>query len=398
MIAAPTASVHLDKAAAKRIAEGFPWVFKGDVAWTSALDLCEPGEVVRFCDARLRTLGVGTFNPRTELCARVLMLGERASVDAGLFSRRLERALSKRERAFAVPHYRWVHAEGDDLPGLVVDRYGDVLSVQVTTAGMERLKPLWEPALHALANPRTIVWRNDLPSRRQEGLPLEPALWGEPLEGPVAVIEGPVTFRADLVDGQKTGWFFDQRANRQHVAEFADGKTLLDLYSHAGGFGLPAAMAGAAEVRMVDVSALALALSRRAAEEMGIDKRCRWTEAEVFAFLDPAADDGARYDVVVVDPPAFIKDRRKIPAGLAGYRKLARMAAVKTKPGGVFFMASCSHHAHPPQFRAAVEAGLTDAGRTFALLRAARADRDHPVHPKLPQNDYLKALTYRLDV
>lgn len=394
----PTVTVHLDKPAAKRIAEGFPWVFKGDVAWTSALDLCEPGEIVRFCDGRLRTLGIGMFNPRTELCGRILSLGERAGVDAGLLSRRLARALNKRERAFDVPHYRWVHAEGDELPGLVIDRYGDILSVQVTTAGMERLKPLWEPALHELAHPATIVWRNDLPSRRQEGLATEPELWGTALEGPVAVIEGDVTFRADLIEGQKTGWFFDQRANRQHIAEFAKGASLLDLYSHAGGFGLPAAMAGASDIHMVDVSALALGLSRRAAEDMGVAARCRWTEAEVFAFLDPEADDGTRYDVVVVDPPAFIKDRRKIPAGLAGYRKLARLAAVKTKPDGVFFMASCSHHAHPPQFRAAVEAGLTDAGRTFTLLRSARADRDHPIHPKLPQNDYLKALTYRLDV
>lgn len=393
-----TIDLRLTNAGARRFQDGHPWVFKGDVAWNSALDFAEPGELVRFCDQRLKPLGVGMFNPRTELCARVLARGANARVDADTFLHRLRRALEKRERMFAVPHYRWVHAEGDDLPGLVVDRYGDVLSVQVTTAGMERLKPLWEPALHALAQPRTIVWRNDLPARRQEGVSTEPGLWGEPLAGPVAVVEGPVTFRADLVEGQKTGWFFDQRANRMHVAEFAPGRTVIDLYSHAGGFGLPAAVAGAAAVTMVDVSPLALALSRRAAEENRVAERCAWIEADVFDFLDPAADDGCRYEVVVVDPPAFIKDRRKIPAGLAGYRKLARLAAAKTAPGGIFFMASCSHHAHPPQFKAAVEAGLADAGRSCELLRQARADRDHPIHPKLPQNDYLKALTYRLDV
>lgn len=392
-----TLDLRLTNAAARRLAEGYPWVFKGDVAWTSALDLAEPGELARFCDLRLKPLGLGTFNPRTELCARVLATGPKARVDADLLSARLARALDKRTAAFAVPHYRWVHAEGDFLPGLVVDRYGDVLSVQVTTAGMERLKPLWLPALHALARPKTIVWRNDLPARRQEGLATEPEVWGETPEGPVAVIEGDVTFRADLVEGQKTGWFFDQRANRMHVAEFAPGRTVIDLYSHAGGFGLPAAVAGAAAVTMVDVSPLALALSRRAAAENRVAERCEWVEADVFDFLDPAADDGRRWEVVVVDPPAFIKDRRKIPAGLAGYRKLARLAAAKTAPGGLFFMASCSHHAHPPQFKAAVEAGLADAGRSFAPLRQARADRDHPVHPKLPQNDYLKALTYRLD-
>lgn len=389
--------LRLTPTAARRLAEGYPWVFKGDVAWNSALDLAEPGELVRFCDARLKPLGLGTFNPRTDLCARVLAAGPKARVDAETFSARLGRALEKREALFPVPHYRWVHAEGDFLPGLVIDRYGDVLSVQVTTAGMERLKPLWLPALHALARPRTIVWRNDLPARRQEGISTEPEVWGEPPEGPVAVREGEVTFRADLVDGQKTGWFFDQRANRIHIAELAADKSVIDLYSHAGGFGLPAAVAGAASVTMVDVSALALALSRRAAGENRVAERCAWVEADVFDFLAPAADDGRRWEVVVVDPPAFIKDRRKIPAGLAGYRKLARLAAAKTAPGGVFFMASCSHHAHPPQFKAAVEAGLAEAGRSFSLLRQARADRDHPIHPKLPQNDYLKALTYRLD-
>jgi len=391
-------TVILEKAAARRVAEGHPWVFKGDVAWNSALDLAEPGELAQFRDARQNLLAVGTFNPRTELCGRVLAAGPRARVDAALFENRLARALGKRQGWFGVPHYRWVHAEGDALPGLILDRYGDVLSIQVTTAGMERLKPLWLPAVQALARPRTIVWRNDLPSRAQEGLSTAPAIDGEPLSGPVAVFEHDVVFRADLVEGQKTGWFFDQRANRRHIAELAPGLSVLDLYSHSGGFGLPAAVAGAADVRMVDVSALALDLSRRAATENRVAERCRWTEADVFDFLDPARDDGERFDIVVVDPPAFIKDKRKIPAGLAGYRKLARLSSARTKPGGIFFMASCSHHAHPPAFRAAVEAGLTEAGRSFSLLRSARADRDHPVHPKLPQNDYLKALTYRLDI
>ncbi|WP_337995745.1 class I SAM-dependent rRNA methyltransferase [Oleispirillum naphthae] len=390
-------SVILTKPAARRIAEGYPWVFKGDVAWSSALDIAEPGCLARFCDARLKPLAAGTFNPATGLCGRILATGANPAVDAALFERRLDRALAKREKLFAVPHYRWVHAEGDGLPGLVIDRYGEVLSIQVSTAGMERLKPLWLPAVRALAQPRAMVFRNDIPARAQEGLAAAPEVLGDLPEGPVRVIEEGVVFRADLVEGQKTGWFFDQRANRRHIAELAAGLSVLDLYSHSGGFGLPAAVAGAAAVRMVDVSALALGLSRRAAAENGVAERCRWTEADVFSFLAPEADDGERFDIVVVDPPAFIKDRRKIPAGLAGYRKLARMACVRARPGGLFFMASCSHHAHPPQFKAAVEGGLADAGRSFTLLRAARADRDHPVHPKLPQNDYLKALTYRLD-
>ncbi|MGE4528191.1 MAG: class I SAM-dependent rRNA methyltransferase [Rhodospirillaceae bacterium] len=390
-------SVILTKPAARRIAEGYPWVFKGDVAWSSALDIAEPGALARFCDARLKPLAAGTFNPGTELCGRILATGARPAVDAALFEHRLARALAKREKLFAVPHYRWVHAEGDGLPGLVIDRYGEVLSIQVSTAGMERLKPLWLPAVRALAQPRAMVFRNDIPARAQEGLSAAPEVLGDLPEGPVRVIEEGVTFRADLVEGQKTGWFFDQRANRRHIAGLAAGLSVLDLYSHSGGFGLPAAVAGAAAVRMVDVSALALDLSRRAAAENGVAERCRWTAADVYSFLAPGADDGERFDIVVVDPPAYIKDRRKIPAGLAGYRKLARKACVRAKPGGVFFMASCSHHAHPPQFKAAVEVGLADAGRAFTLLRAARADRDHPVHPKLPQNDYLKALTYRLD-
>ena len=201
----PLSSVLLNKAAARRLTEGHPWVFKGDVAWSSALDLCEAGEIVRFRDARQKTLGIGTFNPRTELCGRVLAVGERAKVDTALFEKHLGRAMERRDGWFDVPHYRWIHAEGDGLPGLVIDRYDTILSIQVTTAGMERLKPLWLPVLHDLAHPRSIVWRNDLPSRTQEGLSTTPEVTGEPLTGPVAVIEHGVTFRADLVEGQKTG-------------------------------------------------------------------------------------------------------------------------------------------------------------------------------------------------
>jgi len=390
------ATVILSRAAARRIASGHPWVFRGDVAWNSALDLLDPGAAVVFADARLRPLATGTFNPGTDLCGRVLAAGN-AAIDRTLFARRLKRALDKRTGWFSVPHYRWVHAEGDGLPGLIADRYGDILCLQVTTAGMERLKPLWLPEIEALAHPRSIILRNDLPARGLEGLSLTPEILGEAVVPPVEVIEYDTRFLADPVGGQKTGWFFDQRTNHRAVAGYAAGADVLDLYSHAGGFGIPAALAGARSVRMVDVSAPALSLSRRAAALNGVADRCAWVEADVFDFLAPAADDGLRYGVVVVDPPAFIKDRRKIPAGLSGYRKLARLAAARAAPGALFFMASCSQLASPPAFRTAVEAGLADAGRAFALLTTARADRDHPIHPRLPQNDYLKALTYRLD-
>lgn len=389
----PHPTLIVEKNAA-RVKGGYPWVFASDIRMSSALELAEPGTLVALADARGRGLGVGYYHPRAALACRILAHDPRVSVDAAFFRRRFAEALRKRETAFGVPYYRLVHSEGDFLPGLIVDRYGDVLVCQTTTAGMERLKPLWVPALRETLAPRAVVHRDDAPTRAREGLPLGVVVEGDLPPMPIPVEENGARYFADLLRGQKTGWFYDQRANRRHVAELAAGKTVLDLYAHTGGFGVAAAIFGAAHVTLADASASALALARQAAEKNGVAERCAFVEGDVFRLLPAWIAAGKTGDVVIADPPAFAKDKRNLAAGLRGYEKLARLCAGLVAPGGVLFIASCSHHAAPEAFRKAVEKGL--AGRSFRLLRKAGADTDHPAHPQLPENAYLKALTYLL--
>lgn len=390
----PEYSILLKKKTAGAVAAGYPWIFGNDVEMNSALELAPPGAPARFCDTRGRPLAIGYINPSSVLFGRVLTMQPKETIDAAFFHRRFERALGKREELFDVPYYRLIHSEGDGLPGLIVDRFDDLWVCQTGTAGMEQLKPLWIDALASLFSPRAILFRDDTSARRKEGLPLSVSARGEMPAMPVAVLEHQTCYFADLLEGQKTGWFYDQRANRRLVAKHCGGKTVLDLYSHSGGFGLAAAAAGASSVTMVDASALALQLSRRAADRNRVADRCEWIEGDIFELLPRWAAETRVYDVVVADPPAFIKERKHKMSGLKGYEKLARLCAPMVKPGGHMFIASCSHHASPPEFRRAVEAGLNHSGRSFRHLSATGADQDHPPHPQLAENAYLKGLLY----
>jgi 23S rRNA (cytosine1962-C5)-methyltransferase len=311
--------------------------------------------------------------------------------------RRLERALKLRERLYRVPYYRLVHAEADGLPGLVVDRFGGVLAVQANTAGMALLEPLIVEALRTLTAPEAIVLRNDSPARALEGLDSEVRVALGAIDGPVTVEENGVAFGADVLAGQKTGWFFDQRDNRAFVAGLAAGARVIDLYCYSGGFAVAAAQAGAAAVTGLDRSEGALALAVAAAERNGLGGVCEFRRAEVFAEAAALGAAGERFDVVIADPPAFARSKRDVPAALRGYRKLARLAAGLAAPGGFVFLASCSHNVGAAEFAEAARRGLADAGRVGRILREAGAGPDHPVHPSLPESAYLKSLTLALD-
>jgi 23S rRNA (cytosine1962-C5)-methyltransferase len=381
----------------RRVEAGHPWVYSNEVEMNAAAKALAPGSLVTLKRADGRPLGVAMFNPHTLLAARLLDRDTAQPIGQRFLRRRLERALRLRDRLYRGPYYRLVHAEADGLPGLVVDRYGDVLVVQSNAAGMDRLEaPLLE-ALTALLSPAAVVLRNDSPARTLEGLAQEVRVAHGQIEGPVMVEENGTVFAADVLAGQKTGWFFDQRDNRAFVGGLARGARVIDLYSHSGGFAIAAARGGAASVTGVDRSEGALALASRAAERNGVAEICEFRRAEVFAEAAALAAAGERFDVVIADPPAFARSRRDMPAALRGYRKLARLAAGLAAPGGIVFLASCSHNVAAADFAEAARRGLADAGRVGRVLRDAGAGPDHPVHMALPETAYLKSLTLALD-
>ncbi len=397
MATEPRPSIHLLPGQAKRLSHGHPWVYSNEVRMDAAAKALPPGGVVRVVDEVGKALGCATFNPHSLIAARMLDTDADAAIDRAFLRARLEAARALRARLFEEPYYRLVHAEGDRLPGLAIDRYGDVIAVQANTAGMERLLPELLAALDELFGPRAVVLRSDSPARAHEGLERHVGVTSGALDGPVEGREDGVSWLADPLTGQKTGWFFDQRESRAFVARLGGGGRVLDLYSYSGGFAVRAAVAGAADVVAVDRSEPALALGERAAALNGVEARCRFVRAEAFAEMARLAAAKERFDVVVADPPSFVKSRKELQPGLRGYRKLTRLAAHLVSPGGFLFVASCSHNVEADAFANAVRRGLADAGRSGCVLRAAGATPDHPHHPALPESAYLKSLTLRLD-
>jgi len=381
----------------RRAESGHPWVYSNEIRMDAAAKALAPGSLVTVRRADERPLGVALFNPHTLLAARLLDRDWARPIGKRFFVRRLERALRLRQRLFQRPYYRLVHAEADGLPGLVVDRFGAALAVQANAAGIERLEPLVLEALREVAAPTAIVMRNDSAARGLEGLALETRVALGAVDGPVELDEDGTVFAADLLAGQKTGWFYDQRDNRGFVAGLAGGARVLDLYCYSGGFAVRAARAGAAAVLGLDSSAPALTLAAISAERNGVAAACEFRRGDVFLEAARLAAAGERFDIVVADPPAFARSKRDVPAALRGYRKLARLAAQLTAPGGFVFAASCSHNVGAAEFAEAVRRGLGDAGRGGRIVRAAGAAPDHPVHPDLPESAYLKALVLALD-
>ncbi|HEV7268060.1 MAG TPA: class I SAM-dependent rRNA methyltransferase [Falsiroseomonas sp.] len=390
------ALIRLNPGADRRVKAGHPWAFSNEIAMTEAARAIAPGSVVRLEGDDGVKHGAWHFNPHSLIAARVLDADPAAPCDAAWFRRKLARCLALRQRLFDTPFYRLVHAEADGLPGLVVDRYGDALAVQANTAGMDLALPDILAALRDLLDPRVVVARNDSAVRKLEGLEEGVALL-HGSDGTATVEEGGLSFPVDLLGGQKTGWFFDQRPNRALVARFAAGRSVLDAFCHIGGFGLAAAQAGAREVTLLDRSEHALDLAMQAASRAGFAERITALKAEALEHLERMAASGRRFDVVIADPPAFAKTRKDIPAALKGYAKLARLAATVTAPEGILFIASCSHHIGPAEFADAVAWGVHRARRSSRILASVGAGPDHPVHPALPESAYLEGQLLALE-
>ncbi len=379
----------------RRVKAGHPWAFSNEIVMTATQRALPPGCVVRLEGDDGVRHGAWQFNPHSLIAARRIDANPEAACDAAWYQARIGACLALRERLFDAPFYRLVHAEADGLPGLIIDRYGDAVAMQANTAGMEAATPHIVAALRALFAPRVIVARNDSPIRKLEGLgEAVTLLHGD--DGTATVEESGLRFPVDLLGGQKTGWFFDQRANRALVARLAPGRSMLDAFCHTGGFGLAAAAAGAREVTLLDRSEHALDHAMQAARLAGFADRVTPLKAEALDHLERMTASGRQFEVVVADPPAFAKTRKDQPAALRGYAKLARLAAGLVAPDGILFIASCSHHVAPPDFAEAIAWGVHKARRESRILASVGAGPDHPVHPALPESAYLKGLLLHL--
>lgn len=392
-----TPTVRLNKGGGSRLLRGHPWGFSNEIEMTPETKALAPGSVVAVETRAGEGVGLAHLNPHSLIALRMLDRTAERTIDSAWVAERLSQALAWRGRLFDSPYYRVVHAEADGLPGLIVDRYGDVVVLQANSAGMDRMLPAVVEAVRDVLAPAAIVLRNDSPVRKLEGLGEEVRLVEGTVPDPALVSEGGALFPLDPLGGQKTGWFFDHRDNRSFVARLSSGMRVLDLYAHTGGFGIQAAVAGAAEVDLIDRAGPALAQAARAAELSGVADRVSTRKADAFAALEHLVKTGAQYDIVVCDPPAFARSKKDVGPAAKAYRKLARMTAQITAPGGVLLLASCSHHMDPVSFAQQNARGLGDAGREGRILRSAGAGPDHPVHAHLPESAYLKAMVFALE-
>ena len=380
----------------KRLLQGHPWIYSNEIEMTAEAKALPAGGLVGLVSADGERLGTAIFNSHTLIAARLLSRDPKETIDSAFLERRLARALDLRARLIGVPYFRLVHAEADGLPGLIVDRYGDALALQMNSAGMAQLAEPLLAALQRLLQPKTIVLRNDSPARTLEGLESQIEVIQGSLAGPLELQVG-ARFFADLRAGQKTGWFYDQRDNRAWAAKLAAGAEVLDCYAYSGGFGIQAALAGATAVTAIDRSQGALDLAAQAAAANGVADRWQATKADVFQHLQYLVKQPQRFGLVIADPPAFVKSKKDLPQGLKAYRKLARLAASLVGTGGFLVLASCSQQVEAGAFAEQVKRGLVDARRGARILHSAGAAPDHPLHPGLPESTYLKALHLALD-
>jgi len=387
----------IPKAEARAIRHGFPWVYANELVTDRRTRNLTPGTIARLEDANRTPMGVVTVNPASKIICRMLDPDPEAVIDQAWFAARLSRALAHRARLYAEPHYRLAHAEADGLPGVIIDRFGDLAVVQPNAAWADALIGPLVAALQEVTAVTTVIMNGTGRARTLEGLAEKTeVLAGAAPDGPVPVPMNGAVYMADVMGGQKTGLFFDQRPNHAFVAGLSQGARVLDVFAHVGGFGLAALAAGAGSVLAVDGSAPALDLAARGAAKMGVADRFATRRGDAFDMLAALADEGERFDVVVCDPPAFAPSKSALDAGLRAYERIARLAAPLVSESGYLTLCSCSHAADLTKFRNASARGIGRGGRRGQIIHTGFAGPDHPLLPHLAESGYLKALTFRL--
>jgi len=380
----------------RRIRSGHLWIFSNEID-TAATPLAgfSAGARARVLSDRDQFLGHAYVNPHALICARIMGRDAAQPLDRGLIESRLEVALALRERLSRAPYYRLVFGESDQLPGLVLDRYGDVLVGQIATAGMEALKADVEAAVKEVLHPAGLFWKNDSGARDLEHLTPSTEVAFGTVPDELEVVESGLHFRAPLAEGQKTGWFYDQTANRQKLIRFLPpGARVLDVCSYVGAWAVTALRNGASSARCVDSSQLSLDFVQRNAAENAVTVETMREDA--FDALKALHAQGARYDAVILDPPAFIKRKKDIPQGQAAYRKLNQLALDLIDKDGLLVSCSCSYHLAPEELVSAIQVAGRHTGRFVQILESGGQSPDHPIHPAIPETRYLKAFFCRV--
>lgn len=389
--------IRLKKDQERRIKIGHLWIYSNEIdTQETPLNQFKAGDLVTIATARNKIIGTGYINPHSLICVRVISLKPTEILSAELILQRIQQALLLREALYTQPYYRLVFGEADYLPGLVIDRYDAVLVMQITTAGMEHFTTDIVSALQQLLNPHSILLRNDTSVREQEGLTKEiRAIYGEP---PTKILleENGVRFTTSIWEGQKTGWFYDHRSNRARLGDYVKTKSVLDIFSYIGGWGIQAACAGAREVLCLDSSAKALTQLTDNAQLNGVSERVSILLGDAFVTLKELQIMGKKFDVIVLDPPALIKRRKDFAAGVLAYRRLNQMAMQLLNPNGILISASCSLHLSRNDLLAAINTSANEIRRTVQILEQGHQAPDHPVHPAIAETDYLKAFFVRV--
>lgn len=387
--------LRLKRGEDRRLAAGHLWVFSNEVDTArTPLTSFAPGALCRIISDRDRFLGYAYVNPHSLISARILGRSAVHQPDKSLLVHRLQVAQSLRRPLYEKPFYRLVYGESDALPGLVLDRFGDIVVGQIATAGMEALRPQIEAAVKKVISPAAMVWKNDAGARDLEGLPHYVATaFGEPPEF-MLVEEGGVTYQVPLGTGQKTGWFFDQAANRLALRKYVGGAKVLDVFSYLGAWGLGALRAGATEATCVDSSAPALELLQATAAANGLKPTV--LKGDAFDVMESLHQQGKRFDVVIIDPPAFIKRKKDLPKGEAAYKRLNQLAMQLLERDGILVSCSCSYHLEPEHLLTAIQRGARHLGRFVQVVEVGGQSPDHPIHPAIPETRYLKAYFCRV--
>lgn len=389
--------LRLKKNEERRLKAGHLWVYSNEVETTvTPLQNFEPGHPVAVQTHDGKTLGTGYVNPHSLICARLLSRDPTHPFSPSLLLHRLQSALVLREHLYSYPFYRLVYAEADGLPGLIIDRFADIYVIQLTTTGMERYKAHILQALKTLLKPTGVLWRNDSPIREREGLTryTEVAIGHVPAE--IVIEENNTHFRTPLFEGQKTGWFFDQRDNRYRFIKYLSHKKVLDLYSYVGAWGIQAATHGAREILCVDASAKAIKHLTHNARLNKVDKQVTSHRADVFSVLKSLRMAQKQFDIIVVDPPAFIKSRKDLKEGIRGYKKLNEMAMQVLEKDGILISCSCSQLLTQETLKQLLSQAAYRLNRSLQILEQGQQGPDHPVHPAIPETQYLKAFFTRL--
>ena len=390
-------TLRLKDRADRRLKAGHLWIYSNEVD-TKATPLkgFATGELVVIENAAGKAIGTGYVNPNTLICARLVSRDARYMLDKSLLVHRIKVALGLRERLFDQPCYRLIFGDSDSLPGLVVDRFGDVLVVQISTAGMEQVKDQIVEALVQVLKPSGILLKNDGTSRKLENLPeyIEVAYGEVPDE--VELEENGVRFLAPVMTGQKTGWFYDHRLNRDRLRHYVKGKRVLDVFSYVGGWGVQCAAFGAEAVICVDASEKAVDLVHRNAELNGLQDKVGTMQGDAFEALKQLKAEGEQFDVIIVDPPAFIKRRKDVKAGELAYRRINEMAMRLLSKDGILVACSCSMHLQRDSMLDVLRAGSRHIERNLQIIEQGHQGPDHPILPAIPETEYIKAMTARV--